>query len=94
MPKMYDELLLNMAMNSDEFIKPQAKAGHVGVNTSDNPSIYNLNKDLLFDICFQRVNNYEHAEKIVEAHDMPFCHFGGAPAKQHIQHLDKLYPYE
>tara|TARA_R100000008_G_scaffold30168_1_gene16740 strand:- start:5641 stop:6615 length:975 start_codon:yes stop_codon:yes gene_type:complete len=90
----YDELLLNMAMNSDEFTKPQAKAGHVGVDTSDNPSIYNLNKDLLFDICFQQVFSPDHAAEIVDVHDMPFCHFGGAPAKQYIQHLDELYPYE
>ena len=90
----YDELLLNMAINSDDFVKPKAKAGRVGVDTSKNPAIYNLNRDLLFDICFQQVFCLEHAVEIVEVHDMPFCHFGGAPAKQYINHLDELYPYE
>ena len=90
----YDELLLNMAINSDDFVKPKAKPGRVGVDTSKNPAIYNLNRDLLFDICFQQVFCLEHAVEIVEVHDMPFCHFGGAPAKQSINHLDELYPYE
>ena len=90
----YDELLLNMAINSDDFVKPKATAGQVAKDTSGNPAIYNLNRDLLFDLCFQKVNCLEHAVEIIKVHDMPFCHFGGAPAKKYIQPLDELYPYE
>ena len=86
----YDELILNMAMNSDDFIKPKAKAGQVSQDTRNNPSIYNLNKDLLFDICFQKVDNYEHAFEIIKANNKPLCHFGGAPAKRYIYKIDEI----
>lgn len=82
----YDELLLNMAINSDDFIAPK----NVGQPIPQyRPVIYNLNKDLLFDVGFQKVNNLEHATKIIKVHDKPFCHFSGGPAKTYIKQVSQ-----